>query len=101
MGMIFHTGDFKFDHTPVMGDAAGSHAHRGDSAARACCCSSRTPRTQTPPGYTPSEVMIQSTLDRIMAKAPGRVIVATFASLIARVQQIVDAAPRNATAVSS
>jgi ribonuclease J len=47
------------------------------------------------PGYTPSEWTLSETLDRIMAEAPGRVIVATFASLIARVQQIVDAAVKS------
>jgi ribonuclease J len=47
------------------------------------------------PGYTASEQTISETLDRIMAEAPGRVIVATFASLISRVQQIVDAAVKS------
>jgi len=46
-------------------------------------------------GYTPSERSVSETLDRIMAEAPGRVIVATFASLISRVQQVIDAAMKH------
>ncbi|MBA7679380.1 Ribonuclease J1 [subsurface metagenome] len=46
------------------------------------------------PGYTPSERVVGETLDRVMAKAPGRVIVTTFSSLISRVQQVIDSAVR-------
>src|SRR5581483_9300130 len=44
------------------------------------------------PGYTPSEKIISDTLDTVFSNAPGRLIVATFASLIARVQQVIDLA---------
>jgi ribonuclease J len=47
------------------------------------------------PGYTPSEIVVGEAMRRIMANAPGRVIIATFASLIARVQQVIDAAYEN------
>ena len=46
------------------------------------------------PGYTPSERVVGETLDRIMANAPGRVIVTTFASLISRIQQVIDSAAK-------
>src|SRR5256886_16489426 len=46
------------------------------------------------PGYTPSERVIHDSLDKIFANAPGRILIATFASLISRVQQVVDTAVR-------
>jgi ribonuclease J len=91
LGMVFHTGDFKFDHTPVMGEAPDLSriAELGRQGVLLLLSDSTYADT---PGYTPSEVTIQDTLDRIMLEAPGRVIVATFASLIARVQQVIDSA---------
>jgi ribonuclease J len=93
-GMVFHTGDFKFDHTPIMGDPPDLTriAELGRKGVLLLFSDSTYADTG---GYTPSEHTIQETLDRIMAEAEGRVIVATFASLIARVQQIVDAAMRS------
>src|SRR5207237_6999608 len=46
------------------------------------------------PGYTPSERVINDSLDKIFANAPGRILIATFASLMSRVQQVVDTAVR-------
>ncbi len=91
LGTIFHTGDFKFDHTPVMGDPPDLTriAELGRQGVLLLFSDSTYANTT---GYTPSEQSISDTLDRIMAQAPGRVIVATFASLISRVQQIIDAA---------
>jgi ribonuclease J len=91
LGTIFHTGDFKFDHTPVTGEAPDLSriAELGRQGILLLLSDSTYADT---PGYTPSEVSLDETLRRIMAEAPGRVIVATFASLIARVQQIIDAA---------
>jgi ribonuclease J len=47
------------------------------------------------PGYTPSERVVGEALDHIIAEAPGRVIIATFASLISRIQQVIDAAAKH------
>src|SRR3990172_4320852 len=93
-GLVFHTGDFKFDHTPVMGNAPDLSriAEIGRQGVLLLLSDSTYADT---PGYTASEVTIADTLDRIMSEAPGRVIVATFASLIARVQQVIDAAVKN------
>jgi ribonuclease J len=94
LGTVFHTGDFKFDHTPIMGDPPDLSriAELGNQGILLLLSDSTYADT---PGYTPSEWTISETLDRIMAEASGRVIVATFASLIARVQQIVDAAVKS------
>jgi ribonuclease J len=94
LGLVFHTGDFKFDHTPVMGGPPDLSriAELGNQGVLLLFSDSTYADTQ---GYTPSELSLTPVLDRIMAEAPGRVIVATFASLIARVQQIVDAAVKN------
>ncbi len=91
LGTVFHTGDFKFDHTPIMGDPPDLTriAELGREGIILLLSDSTYADTA---GYTPSEQVISGTLDRIMAEAPGRVIVATFASLIARVQQVIDAA---------
>jgi len=94
VGTIFHTGDFKFDHTPVMGDPPDLSriAELGRQGVLLLFSDSTYADTT---GYTPSERSVSETLDRIMADAPGRVIVATFASLISRVQQVVDAATKH------
>jgi ribonuclease J len=94
LGMVFHTGDFKFDHTPVMGEAPDLMriAELGRQGVLLLFSDSTYADTT---GYTPSERSITDTLDRVMADATGRVIVATFASLISRVQQIIDAAVKH------
>jgi len=94
LGTVFHTGDFKFDHTPVMGAPPDLMriAQVGQEGVLLLLSDSTYADTE---GYTPSERHISETLDRIMATADGRVIVATFASLISRVQQVIDAAENN------
>lgn len=93
-GTVFHTGDFKFDHTPVMGDPPDLSriADLGRQGILLLLSDSTYADTA---GYTPSERSVSETLDRIMADAPGRVIVATFASLISRIQQVIDAATKH------
>ena len=94
VGTVFHTGDFKFDHTPIMGGPSdlGRIAEIGQEGVLLLLSDSTYADTA---GYTASEQTVSETLDRIMAEAPGRVIVATFASLIARVQQVIDAATKH------
>lgn len=94
LGTVFHTGDFKFDHTPVMGQPPDLTriAELGRQGVALLLSDSTYADTA---GYTPSEQMVSETLDRIMAQAPGRVIVATFASLISRIQQVIDAASKH------
>jgi ribonuclease J len=94
LGLIFHTGDFKLDHTPIMGEPTDllRIAELGREGVLLLFSDSTYAET---PGYTPSEYVVGDALDRIMAHAEGRVIIATFASLISRVQQIVDASTAN------
>src|SRR5439155_19730389 len=93
-GTVFHTGDFKFDHTPVMGEprALTRVAELGRQGVVLLFSDSTYADTC---GYTPSERSVSEPLDRIMANASGRVIVATFASLISRIQQVIDAATKH------
>ncbi len=91
VGTVIHTGDFKLDHTPVMGQLTDLSrlAELGNQGVLLLLADSTYAEV---PGYTPSERIVGEALTQIMSAAEGRVIVATFASLIARVQQIIDAA---------
>ncbi|GIW11458.1 MAG: hypothetical protein KatS3mg061_2515 [Dehalococcoidia bacterium] len=93
LGTVIHTGDFKFDHTPVDGVPAdfARLARFGDEGVLALLSDSTYAER---PGYTPSEQRVSAALLNIFHEAPGRVIIATFASLIARIQQVIDAAVR-------
>ena len=99
MGTVIHTGDFKIDHTPVDGrtfDLASLAAYGNEGVLLLLSDSTYAEM----PGYTPSERLVGESLDRAIRDAPGRVMVATFASLISRVQQVVDAADRAGRKVS-
>lgn len=92
-GIVVHTGDFKFDQTPIDGRRTDFNklAALGDEGVTLLLSdSTNSERT----GYTPSEMVVGAGIQRIVADAPGRVIIATFASLIARMQQVLDAAER-------
>ena len=94
LGPVVHTGDFKLDHTPVMQQHTDLTrlAEIGREGALLLAADSTYAEIE---GYTPSEQMVAETLDRVIGEAPGRVIVATFASLISRVQMVIDAAERH------
>ncbi|HEX3641456.1 MAG TPA: ribonuclease J, partial [Ktedonobacteraceae bacterium] len=93
IGTVVHTGDYKFDYTPVDGKPAdlGALGRIGNEGVLVMMGDST--RVETP-GYTLSERVISESLDKIFANAPGRILIATFASLISRVQQIIDTAAR-------
>ena len=93
-GLVVHTGDFKIDHTPVDGRTIdlATLARYGSGGVLLLLSDSTYAEM---PGYTQSERVVGEALDRAIADAPGRVLVATFASLISRVQQVVDAAERS------
>jgi len=92
-GLIVHTGDYKFDLTPVDGRPTdfgkiAALGNRGVLALVTDCVHVETP------GFTASERVVEEAFDRIFAQTDGRIIVATFASLISRIQQVVDVAQR-------
>ncbi len=93
IGTVVDTGDYKFDYTPVDGKPAdfGTIARIGNEGVLVMMGDST--RVESP-GYTPSERVINDSFDKIFANAPGRIMLATFASLISRVQQVVDTAAR-------
>ena len=91
VGTVVHTGDFKFDHTPVDGKLSDFHILARFGEEGVLCLLSDSTRAESP-GYTPSERTVGDAFREIMEPLSGRVIVATFASNIARVQQVFDAA---------
>jgi ribonuclease J len=91
VGTIVHTGDFKFDHTPVDGKLSDFAILARLGAEGVICLMSDSTRAENP-GYTPSERTVGDAFHEIMEPLDGRVIVATFASNIARIQQVLDAA---------
>lgn len=90
VGIILHTGDFKIDYTPIDGQKMDLQriSNLGKEGIALLMADSTNVERQ---GHSLSEKSIGLTLDRIIGKARGRVIVATFASNIHRMQQIVDA----------
>jgi ribonuclease J len=90
LGTVVHTGDFKLDHTPVMGQHTDLNriAELGAAGVLLLCSDSTYAEVQ---GYTPSEQTVGESLEHIMAESEGRVIVTSFASLISRIQQVIDA----------
>lgn len=93
VGTVVHSGDFKVDYTPVSGKPSELSRLAQLGAQGVLILLSDSTYAELP-GYTPSEKVVGETLDHIMAGAPGRVIVATFSSLVSRIQQIIDAAAK-------
>ena len=90
-GLIVHSGDFKFDHTPVDGWPT-DYAKLAEFTGRGVLLLMSDSTNADKPGKTHSEAVLYDAFHQIMREAPGRLIVATFASLISRIQQVVDVA---------
>ena len=90
-GIVVHSGDFKIDHTPIDGHPTELHRLAELGKAGVLLLLSDSTYAENP-GFTPSEQIVSDALDITIGRAEGRVMVATFASLISRVQQIADAA---------
>ncbi|MBW7473239.1 ribonuclease J [Paenibacillus oenotherae] len=90
-GTVVHTGDFKFDHTPV-NDQYADLQRIADIGRRGVVALLSDSTNAERPGYTPSESKIGVELEDIFRKATQRVVVATFASNVHRIQQVVNAA---------
>jgi ribonuclease J len=91
IGAIINSGDFKIDYTPMDGRPTdlSKLAKLGNDGVLLLMADSTYAEL---PGYTPSESVVSKTLDRIIGEAPGRVIIATFSSLVSRIQMIINAA---------
>jgi len=94
VGLIVHTGDYKFDHTPV-DNWPTDFAKLADFSRRGVAILLADSTNSERPGWTPSERVIEPAFDEVFQTAPGRVIIATFASLISRMQQVANAAIRH------
>ena len=93
-GIVVHTGDFKVDYTPVFGDAIDLQrfAEIGKKGVLALMCDSTNAER---PGFTPSEKTVGKTFDTLFAEHKDtRIIIATFASNVDRVQQIINSADK-------
>jgi ribonuclease J len=89
-GLIVHTGDFKFDHTPVDGWPT-DFAKLAEFGGRGVLALLSDSTNSDSPGWTPSEAVIDRGFDAAFAQAKGRIIIGTFASLISRMAQVAKA----------
>jgi ribonuclease J len=99
IGVVIHTGDFKFDHTPVDGEffdlqKLAEHGEKG-----VLCLISDSTNSEIG-GFTPSERAVFPNLDRVFTQAQGRLIVTTFASSVHRVNMILELAQKHNRVVS-
>ena len=92
-GLIVHTGDYKFDHTPVDGRPT-DYGKLAELASRGVLALLSDSTNAEQAGWTPSERVVDAAFDRVFQQAKGRIIIATFASLISRMQQVLDTAKR-------
>ncbi len=91
VGIVVHTSDFKIDHTPIQGapmDLARL-AELGDKGVLLLMCDSTNVERE---GYTMSERTVGESFNKLFREAKGRILTATFASNISRIQQIINAA---------
>jgi ribonuclease J len=93
-GLIVHSGDYKFDHTPVDGWTTdfGKLAEFGTRGVLALLADSTN---ASKPGWSPSEALIGKAFEDVFRQAQGRILIGTFASLISRMQLVVHAAHRH------
>ena len=93
VGRLVHTGDFKFDHTPV-GDKPIDISRLKEISQPGVKVLMSDSTSAEKPGHSISEKEIQDNLEIIFKEAPGRIIIATFASLISRVQEVLNLAEK-------
>jgi len=91
VGLLVHSGDYKFDHTPV-DYWPTDYAKLAEFSARGVLALLSDSTNADRPGWTPSERVIEPAFDEVFRTAKGRIIVASFASLISRMQQVANAA---------
>ncbi|GAC1405541.1 MAG: ribonuclease J [Candidatus Velthaea sp.] len=93
LGTVFHTGDFKFDQTPIDGKPADFAAIARVGEEGVLCMLADSTNAERP-GHTLSERIVGEAFANIFARAKGRIIVTSFASNVPRIQQVVDQAQR-------
>ena len=93
-GLVVHTGDFKFDHTPVDGKPT-DFAKLAELGGRGVLALMSDSTNADQPGTTPSERVVDVAFAQVFREATGRILVGTFASLISRIQQVANAAVKN------
>ncbi|MBW4603218.1 MAG: ribonuclease J [Calothrix sp. FI2-JRJ7] len=99
IGVVIHTGDFKFDHTPVDGERfdiqrLAEHGEKG-----VLCLLSDSTNSEVP-GFTPSERSVYPNLDRVFSQTEGRLFITTFASSVHRINMILELAQKHSRVVS-
>jgi ribonuclease J len=92
-GLVVHSGDYKFDNTPVDGKKP-DYARLAQFSKQGVLLLLADSTNADLPGWTPSESVIDAAFDKVFREATGRILVATFASLISRIQQVANAAQR-------
>lgn len=90
VGTLLHTGDFKFDQTPVDNEPT-DYRRLTELGQQGILCLLSDSTNAERPGFTPSERSVGGAIDRVFAAAKGRVLMATFASNVHRLQQAIDA----------
>lgn len=90
-GLIVHSGDYKFDHTPVDGWPS-DYAKLAEFSQRGVLALLSDSTNADRPGWTPSEKVVDAALAEVFRTAPGRIIIVSFASLISRMQQVANQA---------
>ena len=93
LGTVFHTGDFKFDQTPIDGKPADFATIAAVGEEGVLCLLSDSTNAEKP-GHTPSERIVGEALAGIFSRSTGRIIVTSFASNVPRIQQVADQAER-------
>jgi ribonuclease J len=93
VGRIVHTGDFKFDHSPI-GDEPADISRISEIANGGVLALMSDSTNAEKPGHSISEKDIQDNLEKIFKEAPGRIIIGTFASLISRIQEVINLAEK-------
>ncbi|BAD80438.1 probable hydrolase [Synechococcus elongatus PCC 6301] len=99
LGVVIHTGDFKFDHTPVDGETFDIQRLADYGEQGVLCLVSDSTNAELP-GFTPSERSVFPNLDRAFSQAQGRLIVTTFASSVHRVNMILELAKKHGRKVT-
>jgi ribonuclease J len=90
-GLVVHTGDYKFDHTPV-DNWPSDYARLSEFSRRGVLALFADSTNSERPGWTPSERVVDAAFDNVFKQAKDRIIIASFASLVSRMQQVANAA---------